>query len=97
MTGPIGIFGGVTNALIVFGYCTVCWMLFHEGAKARHSAIKRAKYALLGLALMSFGLGRFLWAFGILERWMFTLGHFSLLSFGFLYFYASKGRANGPS
>lgn len=67
--------------------------LFWFSAEAAKTLLIRAKFFFLSLAIMGFGLGRFLYTFepGKLDEysWLFTMSHWSLVMFGCLYIYAA--------
>lgn len=72
--------------MIVWPYYFLMWIwVMWWSASAAHAPMKRWKFWTLGMSMLCFGSGRFLWREGIMVQWLFDLGHLSLIMFGFLY------------
>lgn len=77
------------NYLITLGYSIVTWLLFQRSSSQHEPPIRRAKFALLGMAFLCFGVGKTLLLFEVFAGWMFKMGHFSFIAFGLVYFLSS--------
>lgn len=73
--------------IIIVGYTIIGMGILDRATNPKLRGCQRAMLACMGVAVIAFAVGRYLYAVGEgLNLWLFNIGHFSFFGFAAIYF-----------